>query len=100
MSKVVYGANCWECSDFNIENTMGEECEGSTHTFCDRSLKAHDEKIRVEERKKVLDEVSTLIKELDTDTSLCLTECPRADEPVTCTICILDRAIEKMKEQE
>lgn len=46
MSTTIHGTACWECSDFNILNAMGEECEGNKHTFCDKSLAEHDAKVR------------------------------------------------------
>lgn len=60
MSRTVHGTSCWECSDFNIKNTMGEECEGNKHIFCDKSLTEHDAKVRA----TAIDE---FISEIDLD---------------------------------
>lgn len=57
MSRTVHGTSCWECSDFNIKNTMGEECEGNKHIFCDKSLAEHDKQIRAD----AIDEFAKLI---------------------------------------
>lgn len=63
MSRTVHGTSCWECSDFNIKNTMGEECEGNKHIFCDKSLEEHDKQIKAD----AIDEcIKTLAKSEDT----------------------------------
>lgn len=71
MSRTIHGTNCWECSDFNVKNTKGYECEGHRHIFCDKSLEEHDAKVRedvIYEFAKWLEEKDYLNKtEIDYD---------------------------------
>lgn len=54
-------------------------------------------KIKEEEREKTIEEMSQTIRKIEEDTSHCLFDCPKADDPITCTICTLERAIKQMK---
>lgn len=60
MSRTLHGTNCWECLDFNIKNTMGEECEGNRHIFCDKSLEEHDSKVRENLIYEIISELNLL----------------------------------------
>lgn len=80
-------------------------------------LKEHDAEIRADERTRMLstydvesieeliqnvrakaiEEMAQIIRKIEADTSHCLFDCPKADEPITCTICVLERAVEQMK---
>lgn len=52
---------CWECSDFNIKNTIGEECEGNRHIFCDKSLEKYNKQIKEKERAKTIGKTLKII---------------------------------------
>ncbi len=57
-------------------------------------------KAKENERTKTIDEMAEIITELNDDTTICNSfNCPRADEPITCTMCILERVIKQMKKE-
>lgn len=57
-----------------------------------------EKKIRTDEREKVIEEMAQIIRKIEADTSQCIFDCPKADVPITCTICTLEKAIKQMKE--
>lgn len=60
-----------------------------------------EEEIRADERTQTIDEMAEIITELNDDTTICNSfNCPRADEPITCTMCILERAIKQIKKEQ
>lgn len=100
-----------------------------TTEFTDSELEEHDAEVRAEERKKaeqdfqngeywndylanviadaradekakVIEEMALTIRKIEADTTHCLFDCPRADELITCTICVLERALEQLKEKK
>lgn len=52
---------------------------------------------KADARAKTIEEMAQTIRKIEADTSHCLFDCPKADEPITCTICALERAVEQMK---
>lgn len=73
--------------------------EGS-YKDADIALTGYENTIRADERAKTIKEMTEIITELNDDTTICNSfNCPRADEPITCTMCILERAIKQMKKE-
>lgn len=58
--------------------------------------KDFESEIRADQRTKTIEEMAQTIRKIEADTTHCLFDCPRADEPITCTICTLEKAIKQL----